>query len=180
MKIARIIVTEKCNRNCHLCCMKMPFTTSNKKYLNLDTIKNYDQIIITGGEPLLLEDNLIQILRQITWKNFHTPMFLYTAIFNTALIQCYNYFKGITYTMHQDSTDKDYLNFERFEWFSIKNRLPETKSIRLAVISGIKNLIINPKAWSFIKVKQMMTKEELIQKSPTKNGLPEGEELLYF
>ncbi len=64
MKKLRLIITEKCNRKCSGCCNndwnidKLPVITDFSKY---------NEIIITGGEPMLyshLIKHLCQIIRK--------------------------------------------------------------------------------------------------------------------
>lgn len=73
MRIARVMLTRKCNFNCEYCCNQQPelleklgisFTPVNYMEL-LAEVSNCDGINITGGEPLLLMDTLTTLLSDI-------------------------------------------------------------------------------------------------------------------
>ena len=69
MKIARVMITKKCNLKCNYCCNEWdgmydtfkPTTESKLK----EELKEYDGINITGGEPLLYGIRLVQFIREL-------------------------------------------------------------------------------------------------------------------
>lgn len=114
---ARVIVTYKCNRACPGCC------NGNKheaREINSTLeLKGYDTIILTGGEPMLNPDvctQLIEVLRNQGWQG---KVILYTASYDGSeaaqrLIKACN---GITYTLHNELSQKDREEFEALTEF---------------------------------------------------------------
>jgi organic radical activating enzyme len=129
-KTLRLIYTPVCNRNCEGCC--------NKDF-DLDNLPrpdhfNYDEIFITGGEPMLFLDEVIgfiKALRLIT----KAKIYVYTAYlsasgagsFHTLLSNV----DGITLTLHEI---RDWHLFQQLE-FVTKNMpyIFEGKSMRLNI-----------------------------------------------
>ena len=70
----RLLVNTDCDRSCAGCCNKL----WNLKTLPKVTHFDYDEIILTGGEPLLHPDELIGIIRVIR-ITANGKIFLYTA-----------------------------------------------------------------------------------------------------
>ena len=107
----RLLVTDKCNRNCAGCCNKqwdldaLPVA---------DTFDQYDTIMYTGGEPMLnvrkLEDVITTVMRKSKVGAKHM---LYTA--NTSypgeLLDILGLLDGITITLH---APKDVIPFKVF------------------------------------------------------------------
>lgn len=139
MKKLRLLVTKHCERNCSLCC--------NKQW-NLDDLpivtdfSGYDEIIITGGEPL---GNVEQIGKTIAVLSYIGEVFpsetrkIYIHTTNAwaalDLLNENNYISGITLTLH---TQRDVLNFT-----DVNNSMIETpwfyknKSLRLKVFERL-------------------------------------------
>lgn len=100
----RLLVTDKCNLKCPKCC--------NNSY-NLDEIPkfdwediDYEEILITGGEPLLYEDNHNSLLGDILIPlkiAYDCPIYMYTNSSNP-LVTCHligtKYLDGLTVTLH--------------------------------------------------------------------------------
>lgn len=80
-KLLRICVSNKCNLDCVFCCWNrnVPATTilnpSDYKFIAETVIKNnhYRRIMLTGGEPLLLDDTqllpVVESIEQLRGKN---------------------------------------------------------------------------------------------------------------
>lgn len=68
LKLINYVITDSCNLYCKHCCFSAKLSNSSTKpHVNIDIIKkiigyNPDTLIITGGEPLLVE-NILDILR---------------------------------------------------------------------------------------------------------------------
>ena len=102
----RLLVTKQCPRSCSGCCNK-DWDLDALQPLRLDDVwfnddyDEWDEIIITGGEPLLYADELHDIVGEL-WEYFDTKFYLYTAdaygiIVDWRLMQ---WFDGITLTLH--------------------------------------------------------------------------------
>ena len=76
MKTLRLIITEQCDRECEGCCNKQFDVKSLPKCESFD---DYDQIILTGGEPLLNPSRVIEIMNEIRIANPLAYIIVYTA-----------------------------------------------------------------------------------------------------
>ena len=76
----RVVLTDKCNLNCAFCCMKEKDTYYSFKNQTALWIaqQRYDEIGITGGEPLLKFEKLVQFICLIKYFNPKTKVYLYT------------------------------------------------------------------------------------------------------
>lgn len=107
----RLLFTKECNRNCKGCC--------NKDW-NLDglpTVTNfskYDEILITGGEPLLFYKELIGFIKALRIVS-NAKIYVYTAMtvnkYRTfkPIYEIIKYVDGVTLTLHNQS-DSDNFN----------------------------------------------------------------------
>lgn len=135
-KKLRLLVTEKCNRNCPGCC--------NKQYdINslpvITSFFGYEEIMITGGEPLLFVDRVINLITAIKLMNdaFGIPVpkiYIYTALnrwqhLEDALTSA----DGITFTLHSQQ-DAYWLRKHITSWPYMYSQL---RSVRLNVFEGI-------------------------------------------
>ena len=76
----RVILTDKCNLDCGFCCMK------NKEiywsFVNQTALwiaqQRFDEIAITGGEPLMEFEKLMQFIRLVKYFNPDAKVYLYT------------------------------------------------------------------------------------------------------
>ena len=126
----RLLITEKCNRNCPDCC--------NKQW-DLSTLPieedftGYDLIILTGGEPLLIPATLYNVVENIR-RLTDTPIVVYTAKIDD--IRMVNWVldivDGLTVTLHDQD---DVVPFMKFAVFM--NHYKVKKSLRLNVFEGI-------------------------------------------
>ena len=134
-KKLRLLVTAKCHNSCPLCC--------NKQFdlFSLPTVDrwNYEEIILTGGEPLSSITNvnfLIEFIKSI--KNIQkahgfpiSKFYLYTSTHDSnMLIKVIKHLDGITYTPHNNEERCTLLKFT----IALGYRDPsfyEDKSLRL-------------------------------------------------
>lgn len=103
-KKLRLVVTEKCHNKCPMCC--------NNRF-DLKTIPvvdrfDYDEISITGGEPMLYPDKVADIadtLRKAAKIIGANPkIWLYTSKLNPmTFIMIAKYIDGVCYTPHNDA-----------------------------------------------------------------------------
>ncbi len=130
MKTLRLLVTKKCDKGCEGCCNK----DWNLDNLPTPTHYEYDQILITGGEPLggdLRVEETITIINGI--KLLHPypdrKIFVYTSVSNQPRIL--NYCDGITLSIH---TQKDLVSFLCWKEELEKHK---NKSMRLNIFKGV-------------------------------------------
>lgn len=76
----RVVLTDRCNLTCKFCCMKDKDIYSS--FVNqpalLIAMREYDEIAITGGEPLLEPEKLIQFICLLKYFNKDAKIYLYT------------------------------------------------------------------------------------------------------
>ena len=112
MKKLRLLVTEKCTRNCEGCCNK-----DLKPKGVLTSIQNWEeyyQIMITGGEPLLYPNELLAFLTKLSRKYFQI---LYTAITlqdKRKMKEIFCLLDGVTFTIHDKRGIRDFIRLNKF------------------------------------------------------------------
>ena len=177
MKKARVIITFDCFRNCQGCCNKYGTIMKNAKSLqNITDLKNYDVVMITGGEPMLYPNKVIDLTKSLKKENPNIKVYLYTANHKNAwdLEQVLQYVDGIQYSLHSNATGIDMDDFQCFQaqiftWADVK-------SFRLYIDQSIKGTVhITPDLWQRIEIKPWLTESQLLAQQP--NGLPQEEEL---
>ena len=151
-KTARVIITFDCNRKCSYCVNNYAYIINQAVVIkDLRQLKGFDEIVITGGEPLLDIGRTRDILKELEYEIVpNAKKYLYTAIFNPSLHIIIDYLDGITYTMHTDY-DEDQLAFDNVEDFI---RIHNNKSYRLAISPTLENaFMFYPFLWKEIKIK---------------------------
>ncbi len=91
-----IFITERCNSNCIMCSQPPVNSEEDRHEINLKHIsllpKNIDSIGITGGEPTLIKDRLIEIFENILKKS---PKVNINMLSNAILFDDLDYTKKI-------------------------------------------------------------------------------------
>jgi len=114
---ARVIVAYQCNRSCPGCCN----THGNavRKIEGIQELLKYKEIIITGGEPMLMPTELNEFITRLKGINdYKGKIFLYTALFdalNERHRKVLSRVDGITYTIHSEASDND---IKLLKWLS--------------------------------------------------------------
>lgn len=158
MKKLRLLVTDKCHRNCEGCCNKDWDLESLPVW---DTLDGFDTIMFTGGEPLLFPTKLIQSITNLKIIIDKSPkVYVYTSIchpyvFLKVLEKC----DGITLTLH-DETDVDL--FYLLDSCLKDDPTRESKSLRLNIFKGVE---VTPKYSGWIIKSEM----EWIKNCPLPN-----------
>lgn len=169
-KTLRLILTRDCNRSCEGCCNNQDqFSDSNVPIFD-ENYRGYDEVIITGGEPLLYPTTIEVTLFKFKTKSPETKLILYTAdVSKRDLIESLlRYLDGLTITLHDQSDVDDFrrLNFwllRRKRWIQDNN-----KTLRLNVFKGVNVYMQNDSLW---KIKDNI---EWIENCP----LPENETIM--
>lgn len=143
-KKLRLLLFSECNRTCPGCCnndFNLPSLPVVESYVG------YDEIILTGGEPMLRPDLIIKTVGDIRNELFQswletkgeslvsTPIYMNTARPTRAyeLLTVLHWLDGITLTLHEPY---DVAPFQVLNEFIL--RLPtQGKSLRLNVFKGI-------------------------------------------
>lgn len=174
MRIARVITTWNCPRDCDLCCNKDPGTAAQVKDCRIADLANYDQVLLTGGEPTLYPAQLFEIVRELRSQ---TPaekqkIYLYTAQFIPALQDLVPVIDGVHFTLHHPARLTDLHGFQRFQRL-IRGYVGSDKSFRLYLEPRIAIPIeIIPSYWTRVEVSPwradcpLPPNEELFQLAP--------------
>lgn len=129
MKKLRLLITKNCNKNCSGCCnnqwdlSKLPVCTS---------YAGYDEIMITGGEPMTEPLRVQRLIRAIRKENTFAKIILYTTDLATVLFYCLDWMlDGLTVTIHDRYDARHFVESEREANFD------ESLSLRLNIFKGI-------------------------------------------
>lgn len=166
----RLLVTTDCPNHYPLCCnnswdfSKLPSVTSF----------DYDEVIITGGEPLLFVDKVVELARSIkTLSPILYPgedaskIYVYTSIAAYLSIrQLLNVVDGIVLTPHSKYDVKWFVSLNEVLGMCLAEN-PEIKpSLRLNLFKNIKDMLPEDIDLSIWKVKDM----EWIKDCPVPKG----------
>lgn len=166
----RLLVTTDCPNHCPMCC--------NNQF-DFDKLKrvedfNYDEIMITGGEPLLFPRKVeelarsIKTLNPILYPGESVPkIYVYTSIASfISLKRILNVVDGVVLTPHSKEDVQRFISTNRslgihFKYYS--NRHP---SLRLNLFKNIKDMLPEDIDLSLWKVKDI----EWIKDCPVPKG----------
>ena len=186
-KRCRLLITTKCPNNCPLCC--------NKQFDLLKDVPiidrwDYEEFIITGGEPLMFSNQLTGLLNFIRNSNIYmgitSKFYLYTSIINPGLWDSFIWaLDGITYTVHTKENAAELVRFIHvlrdytlgYDMFLPNLSSIKSKSIWLNLFPESKKFIEeelakSPFKWDdiseYFKIRQMEWKKDC--------PIPEGED----
>jgi len=130
MKKLRLLVTTYCPRNCEGCCNQD--WDSDKLPVARDF--DYDEILITGGEPLCDIEifSTIEVIEaiQTLFPNPKRKIYIYTSIPYACTIL--GYCDGVTLTLHTQEDANVFVS-----WYKAWNLESGRKSMRLNVFKGV-------------------------------------------
>lgn len=118
----RLLLFEECNRNCPGCC------NHDWDLKSLPVCQDYTPyrlIMLTGGEPMLRPDIIVQAVKDIRVQT-DAPIYLYTA-YPEGLEDILPMLDGVTITIHEAA------DVPRFQRFLYRASGLEGKSLRLNV-----------------------------------------------
>ena len=143
MKKLRLLVTDICFNDCDGCC--------NKDW-DLDSLEieddfsQYDEILITGGEPMLFPI-YVELLATKLKKESNAKIYIYSSMFSPMdVLNVLSIVDGMTITMHtQDDANLFKANWKLFTEMNHNRRKSKLshiklseKSIRVNVFKGVK------------------------------------------
>lgn len=73
---ARVIVTKKCNRKCKGCCNERLGLIDK---VSFEDLFKYEEICITGGEPMLMSERVVEMIHRLRLQGYTGKIWLYTA-----------------------------------------------------------------------------------------------------
>ena len=134
MKTLRLLLWDTCNRSCEGCCNK-DWDLVNLPRISLNDMAQYDQIILTGGEPMIFPETLMATIRSIRQAAPNSQIILYTAWVVAAFtaIDVLDMVDGMTVTLHEPD---DVQYFEDFSSF-IPLWMRRNRSLRLNIFDGV-------------------------------------------
>jgi organic radical activating enzyme len=180
---ARVIVTKKCNRRCPGCCNRKHLGNVDK--VAFDDLFKYDEISITGGEPMMvsISARVVEMVHRLKMGGYKGKIWLYTAYSHK--VETYwgskmlvDEVDGITYTLHYSSDMKklraDLTDLRKLDHF-LRTLDRAGKSDRLYIDSRVYDQeYVDSLKYNWAVVKPLEWK---------KDGdcpLPEGEELVFY
>jgi hypothetical protein len=141
----------------------------------LDSVRGYDEVLITGGEPMLDPDRTAGIIHTLRENNPDAKIYLYTALYRPQIWTLFHMVDGIQFSLHAEANCQDICDFIEFQT-ELRLRSLEGKSLRLYIDNRIKfGVKIYPLLWQRAEVKPWLTEAQLIALQP--GGLPPGERL---
>jgi organic radical activating enzyme len=99
VKSLRLILWDDCNRRCKHCANH---GTENVETVDMDTLHEYDEILLTGGEPMLYPRTVRRIVYRIRDKAPNAKIYMYTALVQPIqwFIDVVGAVDGVTLTIH--------------------------------------------------------------------------------
>lgn len=180
IKIARLIITFDCNRRCPHCCNK--YKSMQRLMRPVDSLKelaSYDQVLITGGEPMLNPPRTLGFAKALKQQRPDRPVFLYTALYDPRIADLLSTLDGVHYTLHAPVASKDMVGFENFQDLILRRGARDwvshrpASSYRLYIDSSVSwTIALIPPAWRRVEVKPWILEKDLV--------LPPGEDLLVW
>jgi organic radical activating enzyme len=155
MKKARLIMTLKCVRNCKGCCNTKEMINSAYTIKDIKSLEGYNEINITGGEPIMYPLKLISLLKKAKKLKSKPKLYLYMSITNPIYENdILNLVDGIHYTLHSDCSSGDVTMFENFQNYLNSYKKTVYKSFRLHIFPDISTKInLLPYVWDRIDFK---------------------------
>ena len=166
----RLLLTERCNRNCAGCCNKQ-FDLSSLPDALPDDYKDADLIMMTGGEPMLDPMQITTLVKSLRFINVWCPIYLYTAnvtVPNVAM-HVLSMIDGMTLTIHDENDIAPFLYFNHK--LTLVSRWAQHKSLRLNIF---KEASFHPYASDYFLWKDIRYNMEWIEDCP----LPQDEVFL--
>ena len=170
-KIARLIITLDCSRHCDYCVNEYESTTKQMKPITkVKELAKYDEILITGGEPMLRPERTFKIVHGLRIAYPKKKLYLYTALFHPMLFKILPYLDGMHFTLHKRSSSTDGQNFHYMQDV-LSNTWNKKKSFRLYIHPEYPySLQLWPIVWKRVEMKPWIKEEDMC--------LPPNEELL--
>jgi organic radical activating enzyme len=134
-KTLRLLITKTCHRTCDGCCNK-DFDLDNLPIFDINDLNKYDQIILTGGEPMLRQTRLIDILEKI---ESCPSKILYTASTILEIISLLRFgrLNGLTLTLHDNSDAMHFYELQKWMYRHHKSVDIHNLSLRLNIFKNV-------------------------------------------
>lgn len=167
-KKLRLLVTAKCPNKCELCCNKQ-FDLNSLPIVNR---WDYEEIMITGGEPLLFVDSLISELCSLQtvfdMMGTEPKVYIYTADCTRNFAKVLPYVEGMVLTPHKQLDVDKFVELNHYLLDHKNDYVVRDASLRLKLFPDIKALLPKDIDLSLWQVRDV----EWIENCP----VPEGED----
>lgn len=176
-RIARLLVTEQCDRTCDGCCNTYARVMKQMRTIDsLDSLADFDEVCITGGEPMLVPNRTRECITQLRELGVPT-IYLYTALWTSEFREIAEMVDGVHFTLHWPldwKTDQEFGLVQHNLW------MIGSGSHRLYVDSRINTPVpVRPCIWSRVEMSAWLTEIDLfLRNGPT--GLPPGEKMFIW
>lgn len=166
----RLLVTTDCPNHCPMCCNNQFDFDKLKRVEYFD----YDEIMITGGEPLLFPRKVeelarsIKTLNPILYPGESVPkIYVYTSIASLVLFKkILNIVDGVVLTPHSREDVQRFLTLNSFLEMYLRSYPELNPSLRLNLFKNIKDILPEDIDLSLWQVKDM----EWIKDCPVPKG----------
>ncbi|TCL39978.1 4Fe-4S single cluster protein [Anaerospora hongkongensis] len=139
---ARVLVTLDCPRSCEGCCNDNLTLNNIAALSSIDQLLQYDEVIISGGEPMLIPEKVIEFCQTLRGMNYSGLIYMYSALYNHTLREVYvellrrstGGFKallnGLHFTVHNEAGDKEINELKQLSKFL---QIFSDRQLRLAI-----------------------------------------------
>lgn len=172
-KTARLIIGFNCPRKCGYCLNQYEHIIGGAVEINeLKELRDYPVVVITGGEPGIMEQRVLNAISILKMFNPEQLIYMYSAWYrNRWGRKLLDYLDGVHYTLHKGATEKDISDFQEFQMHAAL--LWPDKSYRLYIHDSIKHgITIYPHVWHRLEVKPWIADEDC--------ALPPNEDLFVW
>ena len=123
------------------------------KFVKLEEVTGYDEVCITGGEPMLNVGVTEMIIDKVRQQNPNAKVFMYTALFHPyGTRQLIDKLDGIQFSVHAEATLDDMWGFQQFQ--DLIHAYPQ-KTFRAYIDPRIKfSIKIEPHVWFRFEIKR--------------------------
>lgn len=176
---ARVIVTLDCPRKCEGCVNE---SLKDVKVIDSkDELLHYKEIIITGGEPMLIHEKVLNFVEELRNNlNYTGKIYLHSSLYDDeTMYRTYDrlltrYLDGFNFTLHNEATDEDVSALKSLSESPTMMVNKGLLSTRLSIDNRLYDRYdfsnINLLNWTVVR------KLQWLSECP----LPQGEELLIF
>jgi hypothetical protein len=144
----RLLLHTQCKKACEGCCNKDWDLTKLPK---VSSFKDFSEINLTGGEPMLYPYLILDTIYMIRNQNKSVPIYLYTADVSDSygLLVLLEKINGLTVTLHgQEDVESFRLCNELMKY---AKKIGWEKSLRLNIFKGIDTGDIDLSLWKVKK-----------------------------
>ena len=127
---------------------------------SLRSIDNYPVVCITGGEPGIMENKVLETIAELRANNPDVKIYMYSAWYkNRWGHRLLDHLDGVHYTLHKGTTSEDIRDFQEFQMHAAC--CWPGKSYRLYIHQSIREgLTIYPSVWHRLEVKPWVAEED--------------------